>query len=87
MEHTLGACIFTDRNEKKVLILVLMEHTLGESGNYSLCKQGNSLNPCSNGTYSRSCFAEGLSKHAYWGLNPCSNGTYSRSVQLHPQEL
>ena len=59
-----------------VLILVLMEHTLGEFKQRRKCNVA-CLNPCSNGTYSRSPKIKSL-KIFPLCLNPCSNGTYSR---------
>ena len=59
-----------------VLILVLVEHTLGaeEIGSLTALK---CLNPCFSGTYSRSVAAE-AARTAQAGLNPCFSGTYSR---------
>ena len=56
MEDTLGAlCLCVRRKDRKsVLILVLMEDTLGDIGTAEKGKEV-SLNPCSNGRYSRSC--------------------------------
>ena len=53
MEHTLGALMAKSKSENiPVLILVLMEHTLGDQ-QCCYCREKRSLNPCSNGTYSR----------------------------------
>ena len=54
MEDTLGVSRKTLRSCKrnKVLILVLMEDTLGDIGTAEKGKEV-SLNPCSNGRYSR----------------------------------
>ena len=54
MEHTLGVSESVENSVRvEVLILVLMEHTLGVR--IYLQRQGRqSLNPCFNGTYSRS---------------------------------
>ena len=62
--------------EIEVLILVLVEHTLGE------VKEDKKafffgLNPCFSGTYSRSGDME-IAYIAKQGLNPCFSGTYSR---------
>ena len=55
MEDTLGVCqaYKSHGNVAKVLILVLMEDTLGDSqtGACIRCRRG--LNPCSNGRYSQ----------------------------------
>ena len=63
-----------------VLILVLVEHTLGaeEIGSLTALK---CLNPCFSGTYSRSVAAE-AARTAQAGLNPCFSGTYSRRWQI-----
>ena len=56
MEDTLGDNkTMLQYNGKPVLILVLMEDTLGEKKqcNILICSYG--LNPCSNGRYSRRC--------------------------------
>ena len=60
-----------------VLILVLMEDTLGgrEISQQHLYLR---LNPCSNGRYSRRAKNNGLYHSAENRLNPCSNGRYSR---------
>ena len=57
MEHTLGdnRTSFRKRQTKGVLILVLMEHTLGVLFlKDTMNKVLKRLNPCFNGTYSRS---------------------------------
>ena len=78
MEDTLGAlCLCVRRKDRKsVLILVLMEDTLGDIGTAEKGKEV-SLNPCSNGRYSRR-----LENNPNYTkricLNPCSNGRYSR---------
>ena len=63
-----------------VLILVLVEHTLGaeEIGSLTALK---CLNPCFSGTYSRSVAAE-AARTAQAGLNPCFSGTYSRRSRV-----
>ena len=59
-----------------VLILVLVEHTLGDIESPDSIRK-RSLNPCFSGTYSRSVpFLTFVVKE--WGLNPCFSGTYSR---------
>ena len=60
----------------KVLILVLVEHTLGDD----LCAVkalAICLNPCFSGTYSRSAI-QLVVKPEECCLNPCFSGTYSR---------
>ena len=53
MEDTLGGEeVDTDGNPQLVLILVLMEDTLGECVDGGML-HNKSLNPCSNGRYSR----------------------------------
>ena len=55
MEHTLGACsIQLCQQAHAVLILVLVEHTLGEWAEKASRKFTQGLNPCFSGTYSRS---------------------------------
>ena len=52
MEDTLGVFLSVATQPIfSVLILVLMEDTLGETCSFSITKR--SLNPCSNGRYSR----------------------------------
>ena len=62
-----------------VLILVLVEHTLGEKANGITSKKIYSLNPCFSGTYSRRVK---IPNNMIQGvcLNPCFSGTYSRSA-------
>ena len=60
-----------------VLILVLVEHTLGELSLVSMVNVPLSLNPCFSGTYSRRFQNENKAK-IYRSLNPCFSGTYSR---------
>ena len=55
-----------------------MEHTLGGRLNNQLAIFD--LNPCFNGTYSRSV-PKGTEEGQNEGLNPCFNGTYSRRTQ------
>ena len=43
---------------KTVLILVLVEHTLGDEGDDSRTGKRHGLNPCFSGTYSRSLNAK-----------------------------
>ena len=57
-----------------------MEHTLGVKENNEPTAT-ESLNPCSNGTYSRSMVQRLQTTCTHACLNPCSNGTYSRSVE------
>ena len=63
----------------RVLILVLVEHTLGETRQGIITLPQRSLNPCFSGTYSRSEVEE-ATKSLFFGLNPCFSGTYSRSL-------
>ncbi len=56
-----------------------MEHTLGGRLNNQLAIFDLGLNPCFNGTYSRSIYAYQFIKLFNESLNPCFNGTYSRS--------
>ena len=70
----IGACAFV------VLILVLMEDTLGELLFHILLLSVLRLNPCSNGRYSRRINIK-HKKQRYGSLNPCSNGRYSRRVR------
>ena len=60
-----------------VLILVLVEHTLGGSF-IELIAFIKGLNPCFSGTYSRSA-GQFLAPFGIVSLNPCFSGTYSRS--------
>ena len=54
MEDTLGDTIFVTRKFNYcVLILVLMEDTLGEGDVFMVFGKVYCLNPCSNGRYSR----------------------------------
>ena len=54
MEDTLGAPHKTVSVLKAfVLILVLMEDTLGEKDHFNFSGNIHGLNPCSNGRYSR----------------------------------
>ena len=79
MEHTLGVQTngsFIGYNA--VLILVLMEHTLGGLSSAMMKIIVRCLNPCFNGTYSRSEF-KSSDEIREFSLNPCFNGTYSRS--------
>ena len=79
MEDTLGDGLNACKNAfAKVLILVLMEDTLGERYRTNTSTRITCLNPCSNGRYSRRLkdFVEFTNTD---GLNPCSNGRYSRS--------
>ena len=78
MEHTLGGnpCTLNDF-AMVVLILVLMEHTLGVKYISELESAIEGLNPCFNGTYSRSR-KDQRGHRGRVGLNPCFNGTYSR---------
>ena len=57
MEHTLGEKnkIMIDP-EVEVLILVLVEHTLGVREYKGVRLDVNCLNPCFSGTYSRSTY-------------------------------
>ena len=66
----------------RVLILVLMEHTLGDFENMSVDEILSCLNPCFNGTYSRRIIVLKQLKLKLISLNPCFNGTYSRSYDL-----
>ena len=85
MEHTLG-----DQQRwwgtapfQAVLILVLMEHTLGDWPQMPYVTENRGLNPCFNGTYSRSAKAS-VNPVLTTSLNPCFNGTYSRSGEWAP---
>ena len=60
-----------------VLILVLVEHTLGVQITQMRNHKNYSLNPCFSGTYSRSRIVKECAKNI-WRLNPCFSGTYSR---------
>ena len=82
MEHTLGELQSSSfRRFSPVLILVLVEHTLGGQRTISLGRSRRSLNPCFSGTYSRSPMRKsGLLDGQC--LNPCFSGTYSRSSQI-----
>ena len=51
--YSRSALCFGIKTDAKVLILVLMEHTLGEKEHLLLSLVVNCLNPCFNGTYSR----------------------------------
>ena len=66
------------QSSSEVLILVLVEHTLGATRLPVNKPFFVGLNPCFSGTYSRSVFRQAqfitLSR-----LNPCFSGTYSRS--------
>ena len=55
MEDTLGEFVirFDDSMLLAVLILVLMEDTLGDCTNFETPRVTQSLNPCFNGRYSR----------------------------------
>ena len=54
MEDTLGDDLeYANYKTLEVLILVLMEDTLGETNLFVLIFQLASLNPCFNGRYSR----------------------------------
>ena len=53
MEDTLGDQQLRERSHHWVLILVLMEDTLGDFRRYNYEYQRSCLNPCSNGRYSR----------------------------------
>ena len=54
MEHTLGVREKLSPLEKEeVLILVLVEHTLGVLDRANIRRVKSSLNPCFSGTYSR----------------------------------
>ena len=81
MEDTLGDTIFVTRKFNYcVLILVLMEDTLGEGDVFMVFGKVYCLNPCSNGRYSRSStYISDFDYHIC--LNPCSNGRYSRRVR------
>ena len=81
MEDTLGALFLSvGYLYGLVLILVLMEDTLGETRTELKSLRG-SLNPCSNGRYSRSLQLWRQQKEIT-SLNPCSNGRYSRSGKI-----
>ena len=55
-----------------------MEHTLGVVSLIRRQVSLSCLNPCFNGTYSRS-MAKIFDYYVDRSLNPCFNGTYSRS--------
>ena len=63
-----------------VLILVLVEHTLGDYSPTSTRARWLSLNPCFSGTYSRRAWKKAREWGGTWCLNPCFSGTYSRSA-------
>ena len=81
MEDTLGGTEVDSKNPLlPVLILVLMEDTLGDLVQKNLWLKSNvGLNPCFNGRYSRSLQFNFIT-HSTSCLNPCFNGRYSRSV-------
>ena len=87
MEDTLGGDIFHNLKVTVpvVLILVLMEDTLGELENI-FQKMLISLDPCSNGRYSRST-CNRLSYCCSLCLDPCSNGRYSRRAAINQAAL
>ena len=59
MEHTLGELdAFKKRVKSCVLILVLVEHTLGVKASGTFLASFGGLNPCFSGTYSRSAGEE-----------------------------
>ncbi len=84
MEYTLGedAAKAAAINAAQVLILVLMEYTLGVRNLETIILWKQRLNPCSNGIYSRRGDFTAWWDYSYQGLNPCSNGIYSRSPAL-----
>ena len=81
MEDTLGdVSVSLSLDKPVVLILVLMEDTLGElRKTVSTLKALPCLNPCSNGRYSRRYACDVINEFDE-SLNPCSNGRYSRRV-------
>ena len=62
----------------QVLILVLVEHTLGGTTQKRPCSPLGCLNPCFSGTYSRR-IKTANGEVEIVRLNPCFSGTYSRS--------
>ena len=80
MEHGLGERMMNKIPGRfnPVLILVLMEHGLGAPAQIAEQKDSLRLNPCSNGTWSRSIKAKIDGMWFPVCLNPCSNGTWSR---------
>ena len=87
MEHTLGVLtLWRLRYGRKVLILVLVEHTLGEARAVTTLGAQTGLNPCFSGTYSRSV-ENGDVLEMPASLNPCFSGTYSRRVIKKTYEL
>ena len=77
MEDTLGAKKINGKQGfySWVLILVLMEDTLGVSQWSAVNSAASGINPCSNGFVLAPLFWEGLGE----APDPCSNGRYSRS--------
>ena len=77
MEDTLGdVCYARCTSDYQVLILVLMEDTLGGIIIKHSERRG-SLNPCFNGRYSRRKITFPV-WNIEMSLNPCFNGRYSR---------
>ena len=77
MEDTLGGIVRNPKNNNLfVLILVLMEDTLGGIIIKHSERRG-SLNPCFNGRYSRRKITFPV-WNIEMSLNPCFNGRYSR---------
>ena len=80
MEHTLGETKLNIKIYHYVLILVLVEHTLGALIPDLEVGRTYSLNPCFSGTYSRSAiYGVEIARKC---LNPCFSGTYSRRFLL-----
>ena len=81
MEDTLGVKYSKMKKDLIiVLILVIMEDTLGEIVNVESVLI-YSLNPCYNGRYSRRV-SKFTKEECDMGLNPCYNGRYSRRTMI-----
>ena len=80
MEHALGVSPFSlVRTTQPVLILIVMEHALGEGNTNIISMPVGGLNPYCNGTCSRRC--QKLTwQMKNFGLNPYCNGTCSRRL-------